>query len=93
MFIVSKPIYTVYHKQTNKTRRHAMKIGKNLKKIRLSKGLSQLNVAESVGVTKGTISLYESDGRTPTLFVAKKIADVLGCKLDDFFSNEGKEAV
>lgn len=70
-----------------------MKIGKNLKKIRLSKGLSQLNVAESVGVTKGTISLYESDGRTPTLFVAKKIADVLGCKLDDFFSDEGKEAV
>lgn len=70
-----------------------MKIGKNLKRIRLRRGLSQLNVAKSVGVSKGTISLYESDGRTPTLLVAKKIADVLGCKLDDFFSDEGKEAV
>ena len=70
-----------------------MKIGKNLKRIRLRRGLSQLSVAQSVGLSKGTISLYESDGRTPTLLVAKRIVDVLGCKLDDFFSDEGKEAV
>lgn len=64
-----------------------------LKEFREQKGLSQTELANRVGLKQTTISQYENGFRRPNLFIAKKIADVLGMSLDDFaclstFQNE-----
>ncbi len=55
----------------------------NLKEARLSKGLSQKEVAEKIGVAKSTYSLYESGNREPGVPIIKKIISVLGVSGDD----------
>lgn len=49
----------------------------NLKEIRKSKGLTQKDMAEKIGVAKSTYSLYESGKREPNILTIKKIAKVL----------------
>lgn len=56
-----------------------------LKQLRESKGFSQTELAEHVGLKQTTISQYESGFRKPSLLIAKKLADVLEVSLDDFF--------
>lgn len=54
----------------------------NLKDARIQRGLSQKEVAESIGVAKSTYSLYESGSREPNVQTIKKIADVLNISAD-----------
>lgn len=55
----------------------------NLKDARERKGLSQKDVAESIGVAKSTYSLYESGNREPNVQTIKKIADILNVSADN----------
>ena len=55
----------------------------NLKFAREKKGLSQKEVAESIGVAKSTYSLYESGNREPNVKTIKKIADILNTSADE----------
>ena len=55
----------------------------NLKLAREKKGLSQKEVAESIGVAKSTYSLYESGNREPNVQTIKKIADILNTSADE----------
>lgn len=55
--------------------------GKMLRKIRLERGLRQADIAEALGVAKGTISMYESGQRTPSFETAEHIADILNVPL------------
>jgi len=52
-------------------------------KIRKQKSISQIKLAKSLGVTQQHISAYERGERTPSIDIAKKIADALGVKVDD----------
>lgn len=52
-------------------------IGKNIKKARQKRGLSQEELAHDVGITKSTISKYELGHREPSFEQLKKIAKVL----------------
>ncbi len=54
----------------------------NLKFAREKQGLSQKEVAESIGVAKSTYSLYESGNREPNVKTIKKIADILNTSAD-----------
>ena len=54
-----------------------MSIGKAIKKLRAKHGLSQKNLAESVGISQGYLSLVEKDLREPGFDLIKKIARVL----------------
>lgn len=58
------------------------RFNENLKWARERKGLSQKEVAESIGVAKSTYSLYESGNREPNVQTIKKIADVLNTSAD-----------
>ncbi len=49
----------------------------NLKKIRIEKGITQKEIAASVGVANSTYSLYESGKREPNVEMIKKIAQAL----------------
>lgn len=53
-----------------------------LKELRKGKGLSMQTLADRVGVSKMSISQYESGRNYPTLEVAMKLADCLETSLD-----------
>ena len=59
------------------------KFFENLKKARLRKGLSQVQLAEQLGVAKSTYSMYESGNREPNVQTIKKIADILSVTTDE----------
>ena len=47
----------------------------NLKKLRCEKGLLQKDIAEYLGVTIASSSLYENSKRTPTFDILKKLCE------------------
>lgn len=58
---------------------------KNLKDVRNSLNLTQLDVAKSSGITEAHYNLIENGNRKPSLDVAYKIANALKISMDDFF--------
>ena len=59
------------------------KFNENLKIARERKGISQKDMAESIGVAKSTYSLYESGNREPNVQTIKKISDILNVSADE----------
>ena len=60
-----------------------MKLGENLFQARKKKGLSQEAVAEKMGVSRQTISKWETDETLPDIRQAKKLAVLYGLTLDE----------
>lgn len=56
-------------------------IGETLKKIRLSRGLSQREIAESVNIERSTYAYYERGTTVPDILKLAKIASVFNVKL------------
>ena len=54
----------------------------NLKQLRTARGLTQAEVAQRLGVTRQTISSYESGRTMPDLETLKRLTDILGCDLE-----------
>ncbi len=59
-----------------------MKIGENLFQARKEAGLSQEQVAEKLGVSRQTISKWETNETIPDIFQAKKLAVIYDVSLD-----------
>ena len=57
----------------------------NLKKIRTEKGLSQQQLAETVGVSRNTISSIETGQFTPTAKLALILCIALDVKFEEMF--------
>nr|WP_217671884.1 cupin domain-containing protein [Marinitoga sp. 1138] len=64
-----------------------MKIGEKLKKLRLSRGLTQEELAVRADLTRGFISQLERDLTSPTLESLEMILRALGTNLKEFFSD------
>lgn len=62
-----------------------MDIGKNIKRVRQERGLTQKQLAESVGVTSPMITQIERGTRHATMELGKEIADALGCDVNEFY--------
>ena len=60
-----------------------MNIGENVKKKRIACGLTQQQLAESVGVAAATICQIERGTKTLSMPLGKQIAEVLNCTLDN----------
>jgi transcriptional regulator with XRE-family HTH domain len=54
-----------------------IRFGEKLKELRLSKGLTQLNLAENIGSSEPTISRAEKGKHNPTLLWILKVAEAL----------------
>ena len=54
------------------------KLGRNLKRIRLSKAISQGDIARTLGVSRGYISNVENGKTNPTLSTITKLARAIG---------------
>lgn len=68
-------------------------IGSKLKQLRKSKRLTQQEVADFCGTTKGAISNYELGRREPDLKVLEKFATFYGVGLDYFGKKEATDEV
>lgn len=55
-----------------------IRFGERLKEIRLSKGLTQLNLAENIGSSEPTISRAEKGKHNPTLLWILRVSNSLG---------------
>ena len=63
-----------------------MKLGNNLFEARKRSGLSQEDVAEKLGVSRQTISIWETDETLPDICQAKKMAHLYNLSLDELIS-------
>lgn len=61
----------------------AKKLGDNLKRIRTEKGLSQTDIAKSLGVSRGFVSNIENGKRNPTLSTITRLASAVGVTTDE----------
>lgn len=59
------------------------KLGNNLKRIRTEKGLSQVDIARQLDVSRGFVSNIESGKRNPTLSTLTRLAKALGVSTDE----------
>lgn len=59
-------------------------IGKKLKVLRKTKGLTQQDLANLLGVQRATISNYEVGRRSPHLTELQKLSELLGVSLEYF---------
>lgn len=60
-----------------------MNLGNNLFKARKRAGLSQETVAEKLGVSRQTISKWETDETVPDIYQSKKLAKLYNLSLDE----------
>lgn len=68
-----------------------MTLGEKITKLRKEKKFSQIDIANSIGVSRDAISKYERGDIVPSVENAKKIADVLDVSLDYLVSEEERQ--
>ncbi|MDE7373627.1 MAG: helix-turn-helix transcriptional regulator [Clostridia bacterium] len=59
------------------------KFAHNLKELRLERGVGQVELAKSLGVSKGIISLWENGKREPTLHYVILLARYFEISIDE----------
>lgn len=59
-----------------------MSIGKNLRALRIEKGMTQEEAAEQVGLTRQAISSYEAERTRPDVEMLTRLAEVYGTDLE-----------
>lgn len=60
------------------------KIGNNVKRLRIQRGLKQCELAELVGVEDKTISRIEVGGNYPSVDLLVRMSEALNCELTEF---------
>ena len=74
------------------------KIGERIRKLRIQKGISQIELARAIDVSQAHMSNIEKGHAGISLWTAVKISRELGCSIDSFadeerYTKEQKEAV
>lgn len=62
-----------------------------LREQRIKKGLTLDALSKASGVSRVSINRYELGTRTPNIIIAAKLADALGCKVEDLMPQRGCE--
>jgi len=63
-------------------------LGENLKRIRTLRGVSQSDIAKSLGVSRAFICKIENGQTNPTLSTITKLCSVVGASPDELLNNE-----
>lgn len=58
-------------------------MGEKLKAARKAAGLTQVQLAEKAGCTQKDVSRWENGQREPVASTLKKLAQAIGCSMDD----------
>ena len=59
------------------------KLGNNLKRLRTKKGISQGDIARSLGVSRGFVSNIENGKTNPTLATIARLANAIGVSTNE----------
>lgn len=62
-----------------------------LRRIREARGLTRTNLASQAGRSEQTFFLYEGGKVIPPIPVLQRIADALGCRVADFFTDQADD--
>lgn len=60
-----------------------MTFGDNLRALREQHGYSQKELSEKVGISQTVLAYYELGSRVPTVYVALKLARLLGTTVEE----------
>lgn len=71
--------------------KHYELVGPKVVKLREERGLSQADLARAIGVTRASMSQFESGGRQPSSATTLKIAHVLKVKFAAITRTKGYE--
>ena len=63
----------------------SVKLGLNIRNLRLKKNISQVYIATELGVAKSFISILEKGNTNPTLTTITRIAKALGVNVEELF--------
>lgn len=63
------------------------RLGNNMKKLRLAKGISQGDIARALKVGRGFVSNIENGKTNPTLATIAKLARAIGVSVDKLMNN------
>jgi transcriptional regulator with XRE-family HTH domain len=65
-------------------------VGSRLRELRLAHDMSQRKLASLAGLTNGAISMIEQDRVSPSIASLKKVLEVFGLSMADFFADDFK---
>jgi|TARA_B110000438_G_scaffold72471_1_gene72578 putative transcriptional regulator len=65
--------------------KHHQNLLNNLEELRKSAGLTQQKLSESAEVSRKSINAIENGIYVPSTVLALKIAETLGCRVEDLF--------
>ncbi len=68
-----------------------MDLGKNIKEARKAAGLTQVQLAERMGITQKDISRWESNVRSPGAMSLKLLYETIGVSADKILELESEE--
>ncbi len=74
-------------------RLHAVFLGQKLRQLRKEQNLTQLELAQQVGITNGQISTIERGVSSPSLNTLHKIARALNVPIPEFFEDDRNKEV
>ena len=69
-----------------------MDFGAHIRQLRLGMGMSQVEFAEKLGLSKQILSLYEAGKRSPKIAQVKKLAEILKVTVDYLLGDSAEEA-
>lgn len=65
---------------------------KSIKTRREGIGLTQAQFADSLNVSRATVAMWETEKSYPRADLLPKIAQILGCTIDDLYADEPPQA-
>ena len=66
-------------------------LGEQIKALRLARNISQVALANNLGVTKQSVSNWENNNILPSLDMLKKIAQYFSCSTDYLLELDGEK--
>ena len=78
---------------TNDEKVNMMFLGQKLRKLRKEQNLTQLELAQQVGITNGQVSTIERGVSSPSLSTLHRIARALNVPMHEFFEDDAKKDV
>ena len=70
-----------------------MSSGSRLKERREELGITQMQLAKMLGISKGAVGNYETDVNSPRATILYKVFDILHCDANYLFQDEMKELI
>lgn len=78
---------------TNDEKVNMIFLGQKLRKVRKEQNLTQLELAQQVGITNGQVSTIERGVSSPSLATLHRIARALNVPMNEFFEDDRKKEV